>query len=125
MDSISKERFDFVCSKHPQYKLVNFLVTYFSDNVKKENNYIKNIFVSVTVGLFIWGFLASVYNLNKLYISIPTVMYFTILVIMGIISITAVILHYIRKRKICKELDVTGNQLVKLEKKFYPEKYNK
>lgn len=124
MENISKERFDFVYNKHKESKVVKFLLKYLARDINGEDRWFKMVFVGAAIGLFIWGMLSTIIGLTDCYVFIPTAIFAVLLFSLAVAVLVAATLHEMRRKKIRDELNVTNRELERLEKKFYPERYN-
>jgi len=110
MRTISKEEFLDAYNKFLPNRLTKFIFKYFSKSTKSEDKWLKNIFISVEIGLFILGMLGTMLNWSKLAVGIPTIIFGILLVILVGSAFIAVLTNNFRIRRIRKELGGISKQ---------------
>ena len=118
VNSVTKARFDAICSKHAPNRWIIFWYKYFSKNVEKKDSWLRNIVTSIFLGLFTLGFAFKVAGSNEVMIGITSVIFLILLTILVFCLFTVALSNHLRIKKIVKELDITGNEYNLLLEKY-------
>jgi hypothetical protein len=119
ISTITKEQFDSAYNKHLPSKFIKFAYKYFSTSTEQKNMELKNSIAYGLLGLFLVGFLGTVFNANKTFIKIFVGLYAIILSALVLYLFSAVILNKIRIGKIKKELGITSDEYNSLISIYY------
>lgn len=117
--TITKEEFDAAYNKHLPNGWIKFAYKYFSTSTEQKNMELKNTVAYVLFGLFLAGFLSTIFNANKVFIKIFIGLYASMLSTLVLYLFSAVILNKIRIGKIKKELGINSYEYDALISKFY------
>ena len=123
-DEITKEKFDEACARFPENIIAQFMLKYFQKDPKPSDKWLKKYFFGTALVLFVWGLVGTIVGFPMRLITIPTAIYVALLLSLGVTGLMTVIKHTFRRFMVRKSLGVTLSELVKLEKKFYPERFN-
>jgi hypothetical protein len=104
---VTREEFIDSYNSHLPNKWTKFAFKYFSQSTLKEDLYVKRIVQSILMGLFGLGFLGAVFNATKTYMTITTISFSVLLLLVAILMFGAFIMNNSRIRKIRKELGLT------------------
>lgn len=117
-ESITKEQFWAAYNKFPPNGWTKFIFKYFSKETKKEDKWLKNIFMGVEGALFLAGMLGTILEWSRLAIGIPTIIFSVLLVILVVSGFAAIFMNNFRIGKIRKELGgiskIEYNKLVEM-----------
>jgi hypothetical protein len=117
--TITKEQFDAAYNKHLPSGWVKFAYKYFSTSTEQKNMSLKNGLAYFLGGLFLVGFLGTIFNVNKVFIKIFVGLYAIMLSVLVLYLFSAVILNKIRIGKIKKELGITSDEYNSLISIYY------
>jgi len=121
INTITKEQFDSASNKHLPSEWIKFAFKYFSSKTENTNLSVKRSIIGLLFGLFAVGFLGTVFNVSRILIMIPTLIYTILLFTLVIYISSAVILNNLRLIKIINELGITKEEYNQLINKYYPE----
>lgn len=113
MNNITKEQFLSACSKYPEKKLYLLIVKYFTNRTKPEDKKPSLILRWFLASMIIIGSIGVIFNLNQIFVTIPTIMFVITIVIMVVIAYVAMFQHTIRKYKLKKELKLSSYRELK------------
>ena len=119
-DRISKEQFDLAYGHHDPSKWISIAYKYFSTSSEAKNLYVKKDIVYFLLGLFVLGFLGTVFNVGKFLIAMVVYPYCFVLAALVLYLFSAVILNNIRIGKIKKELGINSDEYDALVSVYYP-----
>lgn len=106
MVDVTKEQFDNACKKYEPNNWIKFAFKYFSKDTIKEDFFVKNSLIYFFVTMFLIGFISTVFNAPRAIISIATMIFSIVLLLLVLYMSSAVILNNLRIKKICKELGI-------------------
>lgn len=118
MTNITKEQFNNVYNKYPPNKWILFAYKHFSNKTEMEKLSLKKSIFYLLLLLFSCGFLGTVFNLSRLFISIFTYLFGIILLLLCFYITSAVILNNRRLNKIKNKLGITRFEYNILINKF-------
>ena len=119
IDKISKEQFDIAYNNHLPNAWIKFAYKYFSTSTEQKNMELKNGLAYFLGGLFLVGFLGTIFNANKIFIKIFVGLYAIMLSTLVLYLFSAVILNNLRIGKIKKELGITSDEYNSLISIYY------
>lgn len=119
MKEISKEEFEKVYDKYPPSAFVKFIYKYFSQKTEQKDMKLSLITSWILIGLFLLGFIGTIFELSRIVIGIATLIYSGILVVLVLSTFIAVKLNGYRLNKISKELGISKEEYNILVDKFY------
>jgi hypothetical protein len=117
--TITKEQFDAAYNKHLPSGWIKFAYKYFSTSTEQKNMELKNGLAYFLGGLFLVGFLGTIFNANKIFIKIFVGLYAIMLSTLVLYLFSAVILNNLRIGKIKKELGITSDEYNSLISIYY------
>lgn len=104
---ITKEEFLAAYNRHLPGKWVKFVFKYFSQSTLKEDLWLKRIVQGVLLGLFGLGMLGAIFNATHTYMTIITIPFAVLLVLVVLTMSSGALLNNLRLRKVRKELGIT------------------
>lgn len=122
MKEISKEEFEKIYDKYPPSAFVKFIYKYFSQCTEQKDLKLSQITSWILIGLFVVGFIGTIFELSRTLIGIATLIYSGILVVLVLSTFIAAKLNDIRLNKISKELGISKEEYNNIVEKFYPNK---
>ena len=117
--TITKEQFDAAYNKHLPSDWIKFAYKYFSTSTEQKNMDLKNSLTYFLGGLFLIGFLGTVFNANKNFLKFFIGLYASMLSVLVLYLFSAVILNNLRIEKIKKELEINSDEYDALVSKYY------
>ena len=117
--TITKEQFDAAYSKHLPSNFIKFAYKYFSTSTEMKDMNVKNTVAYTFGGLFLFGLIASMFNLANNIVGIFVMPYVVLLVTLVLYLFSAVIFNNMRIAKIRKELGISADEYDSLLAKFY------
>ena len=117
--TITKEQFDAAYNKHLPSGWIKFAYKYFSTSTEQKNMSLKNGLAYFLGGLFLVGFLGTIFNANKNFLKFFIGAYAIMLSALVLYLFSAVILNKIRIGKIKKELGINSDEYNALISKYY------
>lgn len=103
-ESITEEQFWEAYNKFQPNGWTKFIFKYFPKETKREDRWLKNIFIGVELVLFLTGMLGTILEWSKMAIGIPTITFGILLTILVLGGFVAVFMNNFRIGKIRKEL---------------------
>ena len=117
--TITKEQFDAAYSKHLPSNFIKFAYKYFSTSTEMKDMNVKNTVAYTFGGLFLFGLIASMFNLANNIVGIFVIPYSILLAVLVLYLFSAVLLNNYRIKQIRKELGITQDEYDALVSVYY------
>jgi hypothetical protein len=117
--TITKEQFDAAYNKHLPSGWIKFAYKYFSTSTEQKNMSLKNGLAYFLGGLFLVGFLGTIFNANKNFLKFFIGAYAIMLSALVLYLFSAVLLNNYRIGLIKKELGINSDEYDALLAKYY------
>ena len=107
LERVSIEQFRTASNKNLPSKWIKFVFRYFSKDTAKRDLWLKRSIFEILIGLFVFGFIGTIFSLSRPFIGVVTYSLSFMLVLIALTMGSGVILNNLRIRKIRKELGVS------------------
>ena len=116
---ITKKQFDKAYNSHTPNSWIMFAFKYFSKDTEKKNMALSNVLIFSLLGLFLLGFLGTIFNASRVFIEIATIGYAIILTVLVSFLLAAIFMNHRRLKKVAKILGISKGEYNILATKFY------
>jgi len=117
--AITIEQFEAAYNKYPASGWIKFAFKYFSQETEMSKMMVRNNISIFLIGLFIFGFFGTVFEVNRKIVEIITILYSILLILLTAYLFSAVFLNDFRITNVRKELGITKIEYNKLIEKLY------